>query len=316
MLIKTNEIQYKHGLPFEAELSVIGNQYPHRHNTELELVYCLKGEIHLIASDQDYIISAGQIHSIDFRDIHFLSGSDDNLTLTFHLDLSSLSNWEELKYVFFACESNHCFPYQKPALDRVKDIVLALSYIYFLDNTDYEDSCKASVEELGRTLLQYFNWFNYENNDEYMNQELYDRANRILIYIAENYKKKISVSHLAAREHINKNYFSQFISKTVFSSFSNIVNYVRCYNAESLLLTTDMSISEISFECGFSDPKYFYRAFKSLWNMTPTENRERYRLQCENAIKSKSSTTIEGSAATVLLKDYITLWHLEKALNL
>lgn len=148
-----------------------------------------------------------------------------------------------------------------------------------------------------------------------MNQDLYDRFTRVLEYIINNYKEKITVSQLASREHMNRNYFSQFVSKTVFSSFSNMVNYIRCYNAEILLLTTEKSISDISFECGFSDPKYFYSAFKSLWHMTPNEDRERYSKQFADAKAGKSSTTLSDSAAAVKIKDFITTWHIAKCLS-
>lgn len=316
MDIIEKKIKYKKDMPFEAQLCKISKQLPHRHTTELELVYCLKGSIHLIAADQDYLLTPGQIHSIDFYDIHYLNGSEENLTLIFHLDLSKLPEWEELNYVYYACESNHCFPYQKPAMDKVKDIILALSYIYFTGNSG-ETDCNMVVRNLADLLLQYFNWFNYENQDEYMNRDLYDRFTRILEYINKNYQKKITVSQLANREHMDRNYFSQFISKTVFSSFSNMVNYIRCYNAETLLLKTDKPISEISFECGFSDPKYFYSAFKALWHMTPTEDRERYALQYAEANTEKNSSTIlSDNAAADKIKDYITFWHLRKCLQI
>lgn len=312
MIIPEPKLKYKNNMPFSAELCRIGKQYPHRHSTELELVYCLEGTIHLIAADQDYVLTPGQIHSIDYYDLHYLNGSSDNMTLIFHLDLSALPEWDELRYVYYACESNHCFPYQQPAMDRVKDIILALSTIYFRgDDVD----CSRGVRTLADVLLQYFNWFNYENQDDYMNEDLYARFTRILKYINNNYREKITVSQLASREHMNRTYFSQFISKTVFNSFSNMVNYIRCYNAEILLLTTDMSVSDISFECGFSDPKYFYSAFKSLWHLTPTEDRRRYARQCLDAKAIKnSSIPFSDDAAAAIIRDYISKWHITKCL--
>ncbi len=312
MNIEISEIKYKNDMPFEAELHNIQKQFPHRHSTELELVYCLEGSIHLIAADQDYIISAGQIHSIDFWDIHYLESNEKNVTLIFHLDLSALPKWDYLKYIFFACESNHCYPYQNPAMEQVKDIVLSLSNVYLNNTILTVEEKNSAVDKLSSILLQYFNWFNYNNQDEYMNQSLFDRFTRVLAYIQENYKRKITVSQLAAQEHVNKNYFSQFISKTVFNSFSTMVKYIRCYEAETLLLTTDMSISDISFDCGFSDPKYFYSAFKELWRTTPREHRRKYARQCELASISETGIPFEEKEAVMIVDRYIIKWHLKK----
>ena len=52
MRIETPTLQYKNGWPFEAQLCRIGRQLPHRHPSELELVYCLEGTVHLEAAEQ------------------------------------------------------------------------------------------------------------------------------------------------------------------------------------------------------------------------------------------------------------------------
>ncbi|MGI6767098.1 MAG: AraC family transcriptional regulator [Lentihominibacter sp.] len=323
MILTEPKLEYKAGFPFEAELCRIGKTLPHRHPTELELIYVFEGSIRIRVAEQEAVLSKGDVHSIDFYDIHFLenaaNGDDcaenDNLVLLLHLDLSKLPCWEELQPVFFACETTHCFPYQEGAMSRVKDLILSLAYVYFRgESGDFSES----VDELIRILRKYFNWFNYNNHDEFMNIDLYNRFERILTYILDNYREKISVSQLAEKENINRNYFSQFLSKTVFLSFGNMVNFIRCYNAEPLLVATDMSISDIAFECGFSDPKYFYAAFKQLWHRTPSEHRCLYRRQYASAMaeiesmRTTKSGTITDEAAALIIKDYITEWHLTK----
>ncbi len=320
--MKLNEytLRYKNNLPFQAELSKVSNIIPHHHGRELELVYCLDGNVHLEAADQKATLHAGQLHSIDFEDIHCLWSDEDNTTLIFHLDLTRMPNWKYLKHIFFACEDQHLYPYQQQAMDLVKDIVLSLSYAYFTGDLRPPQRFDKPLKELIDTLLQYFNWFNYENQDDYMNVELYERFHRVLTYCLEHYEKKITVSQLAAQENINRNYFSQFIGKTVFSSFSNMVNYIRCYNAEKLLLTTDMPNAEISYACGFSDPKYFYTAFKDLWGCTPSEHRQQYEDYYQECLKDplnkQGETTLTDRRAANILKDFILQWHLDKTFRL
>ena len=319
MELKRFELRYKNDLPFQAVLSKVSNIIPHRHETELEFVYCLDGIVHLEAADQEATLHAGQLHSIDFADIHCLWSDDDNTTLIFHIDLSRMENWEYLENIFFACESLHLYPYQEKAMEQVKDIVLSLSYEFFKGDLDPAERFEAPVKKLIDILLQYFNWFNYEDQDDYMNVDIYARFHRVLTYCIENYKDKITVSKLAEQENINRNYFSQFIGKTVFSSFSNMVNYIRCWHAEDLLLTTDMPNSEISYECGFSDPKYFYAAFKDLWGCTPSEHRDAYEEYYQECLKdphNKNEAVIPDRHAAVIVEKYILKWHLIKNVSL
>jgi transcriptional regulator GlxA family with amidase domain len=48
----------------------------------------------------------------------------------------------------------------------------------------------------------------------------------------------------------------------------------RIKKATELLKNTNMNISEIAYMCGFNDPKYFSKVFKSSIGKTPSEYRE------------------------------------------
>lgn len=306
--MKINEqiISYETNSPYSIQLLNISHMNPHFHRKELELVYCLEGHVDLVAGHQKVRIHAGEIFSIDYRDIHYIYSTKRNVTLIFHLDLTRLDiPFETLSNIFFSCESNHCYPYQIPAMNRVKDILLTLAY----------GSIPASEtlpNKLLSTLLDYFNWFNYENQTSQMNLELHERFYRVLNYCYNNYNKKITISQLAESEHITKNYFSQFINKTVFRSFSSMIKYIRCYEAEQLLLNTEMSIADISYACGFSDSKYLYAAFRQWWGTTPAEHRLNYASYMK---EPESIEPIEQSDAQLFLREYITEWHIEKTLS-
>jgi len=49
---------------------------------------------------------------------------------------------------------------------------------------------------------------------------------------------------------------------------------LRLQKAEVLLKTKKLNISEISFECGYNDPKYFGRSFKKYFGKSPKEYKE------------------------------------------
>ena len=51
----------------------------------------------------------------------------------------------------------------------------------------------------------------------------------------------------------------------------------RIKHACSLLRQTDLSVKEIAYSCGFSNPHYFATCFKSSTGFTPSEFREKRR---------------------------------------
>lgn len=52
---------------------------------------------------------------------------------------------------------------------------------------------------------------------------------------------------------------------------SDVITSFRLQKAEILLKTKKLNISEISFECGYNDPKYFARSFKKYFGKSPKE---------------------------------------------
>lgn len=150
-------------------------------------------------------------------------------------------------------------------------------------------------------LLDYFDWFNYINVYPSRNDDIRERFQAISAYCQLNLKRKLTISELAETVHINENYLSQFIRKSPYGSFSNMIGYMRCFAAQRLLLTTELSVIEISNQCGFSDDKYFYKHFRLAWGKTPTEHRQWYR----EYISSKDEIhTVSNEEAYKILEPY------------
>jgi transcriptional regulator GlxA family with amidase domain len=48
----------------------------------------------------------------------------------------------------------------------------------------------------------------------------------------------------------------------------------RIRKAVKMLETTSKNVSEIAYQCGFSDPKYFSKCFKATFEQTPSEYKQ------------------------------------------
>ena len=100
----------------------------------------------------------------------------------------------------------------------------------------------------------------------------------ILLYIAGHYQdENFSVRDCARHFNFNSNYFSTLFSKSTGVTFQQYLNSLRLRNFEYLLLNTDDPITEICSRAGFSSVKTLNRRFRAVWNMTPTQYRQRNR---------------------------------------
>ena len=70
--------------------------------------------------------------------------------------------------------------------------------------------------------------------------------------------------------------FNRFIKKRAGKTFINYVNDVRLIYATKQLINTDMSVSEISYNCGFNNISNFNRIFKKIKKITPSNYRNEF----------------------------------------
>lgn len=97
--------------------------------------------------------------------------------------------------------------------------------------------------------------------------------NEIKLYARENFKSDIKLSDLAKLYNFNEKYIGRLFKSTTDVSFTQYVNRLRLNHAKDLLLSTEKSIIDVAFDCGFENVTYFNRIFKKNLKMTPTEFR-------------------------------------------
>lgn len=285
--LRDHKINYSKTSPISIEICNIRHTPVHFHGSDIELIYCLEGEVKIRCNHEIVTLKKGQIFTVDFEDIHCLFSDKDNLLIMMHIDMKNMKKpWDYMQYVYFACEDNSCQPYQQQPLQQVKNIVLATAFLYTKSGQLPLQQSHDIAGKIGEIMLEYFDWFNYINIYPNNNDEIRDRFQAISAYCRTNLRNKVTISELAKTVHINENYLSQFIRKSPYGSFSNMMGYIRCYVAQYMLLSTDYSVIDISNQCGFSDDKYFYKHFKLAWGQTPKELRQWYKdyIQTEDEI--------------------------------
>lgn len=99
-----------------------------------------------------------------------------------------------------------------------------------------------------------------------------------LDFINANFTNDISISALANANGYSPVHFINLFKKHYGCTPKSYISFLRLKKAQHLLKSTNMSVGEISSECGFSDILYFCRFFKSHCNMTPTEFKKAVKL--------------------------------------
>lgn len=101
-----------------------------------------------------------------------------------------------------------------------------------------------------------------------------DFYNRFLtIFDKEMANADLSVDVLASKMGLERTQFYRKIKALTNYSPVELIRNLRLKHARRMLTSTDKSVSEIAYDCGFSTPAYFTRCFRDAYGQTPSDLR-------------------------------------------
>ncbi|MHA8067370.1 AraC family transcriptional regulator [Aquirufa sp. ROCK2-A2] len=100
------------------------------------------------------------------------------------------------------------------------------------------------------------------------------RINKVCNYIQNHFSDKLSIKKVADLIHLTESNFCKFFKKATGKTYSNYINEIRINEACRLLVQTEKTVSQISFECGFETLSYFNRVFMKIKQTTPSKYKE------------------------------------------
>jgi len=197
------------------------------------------------------------------------------ITIQFHSDLflQSLLNkkqFQSLSVMFEDAKKGIVF--SRETILKVKDKLIALSS----NKTGFH-----AVIELITILYELSIDPNYRIlcNSTFINTKDSSESRRIqkvISYLNVNYQKEIHLAEIANYIGMTEVSFSRFMKKRTGKNFVEYLNDLRLGIASRLLVNTNKTVAEITYECGFNNLSNFSRIFKKRKGSTPKEFRDNY----------------------------------------
>ena len=103
-----------------------------------------------------------------------------------------------------------------------------------------------------------------------------ERINRVMNYMMDNYKQKIELDEIADLVNLNRSSFCRYFKNKTHKTCSQFLNEIRIANACKLLITGEMTISQICYEIGYNNISHFNRQFKLINGLTAKEYTRNY----------------------------------------
>lgn len=262
---------------FRSALPSDGSMFYEHHHTAFEITMVLSGggtyatdesefefldgDIFLFGTDERHWIK--KLHCrTEFLNIHF----EPRFIWSENFGISS----GELIRVFLNRKKK---PFNK--LDMEKDSSKAISRLMFLmekelveKKQEHEIMLKVHLVNILIEMIRSFEGQLSESDFSYNAQSLH-HIEKSLKYIDAHLSENLTLTEIAQKAHMSKNYFCRLFKKLNGMSPWDYITVKRIERAVMYLNTTDLTRLEIAQRCGYNNTSNFYYAFKKVTGKAP-----------------------------------------------
>ncbi|GIO86952.1 hypothetical protein J25TS5_38840 [Paenibacillus faecis] len=148
-------------------------------------------------------------------------------------------------------------------LDVVSSLISGMIEEYHNKHQGYQTMLTSRFMELAVYLSR-----QYDSQEKSIDPSLMHLANAVS-YIEDHYLEPVTLEEIAAKSEISVRHLNRIFKAYYQTTPIAYLQRLRLERACTLLRQTNLSITDISYECGFNDSNYLARQFKKKYGMTP-----------------------------------------------
>jgi AraC-like DNA-binding protein len=234
--------------------------------------FCVQGKKYLLEEDECIIINSNSGHAT-------LAKEPDSIAMVLHLDpiyfKEYFKDYESLRF-------ENIINVSEKGRENCKAInYLLASLIEELKKTSEERQIISNtiISLVVVNVIRMFSSSKENVKKIKQSKSQMKVISKVLKFIEDNYKEKISLNKIANMLNYNPCYFSQFFKANIGINYYEYLTRIRIREATFDLVKTERSISDIALEHGFSDAKSFNKGFKDSFGRSPNQ----YRSEIKNS---------------------------------
>lgn len=264
---------------FQAERNSEGVGRWHYHK-ELEILVILEGSLEVYVEEELHNMQKGDVLLIGSSQLHRdRTYADSGLKyIVFQFDIGQYFDPTTMPYIKYFSETrrplshlNYIFTENQKAKRQLYDCVEEIYRESKTKGEGYEIAVSILIKKILLTLLRSDarKLLNHKDDTEIL------RLKPALDYIEQNINEKIQVEDASKIINISYYYFVKYFKKVMGMSFTEYVNYRKIKRAERILLTRDISISQVGETIGMPNMAHFYKTFRKYNDCSPSEFRKK-----------------------------------------
>ncbi|MFC5704335.1 helix-turn-helix domain-containing protein [Cohnella faecalis] len=245
------------------------------YHPECEILLVQSGEMDVDVGDETYHLASGDVVLVGSSQLHRDRSYDRALEyIVLQFDLQSFFDQSTIPYLQYFNETkvplssmNYIFKENEEARAAAFECIRQIHEEAQQKESGYELAVNLLIKKLLLLLIR---------NDSKGLLAGQDRMERIrlkpvLDFVETKIDERIAVEDACRLANMSYYYFVKFFKKIMGLSFTEYVNFRKIKRAEQLLLTRDLSVSEVGDQIGMANMAHFYKMFKRFNGCSPKE---------------------------------------------
>lgn len=234
-----------------------------------EIYFLLKGNRRYFIDDGIYNLSKGDVALIEPDLLHKTVSVDDKpyTRMLIYFDTAILN--PQINKELLSCFSARHMKIPKNRTEYIEDILMKAHNEFNKEDAFSNELLKGYITE----ILAFLSRTAQDKENIYIPDDIDESVLRATLFIRNNFDKDIFLRDVAQEANMSRTYFSAKFKECTGFGFCEFLNIVRIMNAEKLLITTNISITDVATKCGFNDSNYFAMIFKKMKGITPLKYR-------------------------------------------
>ncbi len=243
----------------------------HGHEKICELILVYQGYGTYFVGDCTFQISPGDILFYNAGDLHEVRSDFQTEIGTFCFGLTDLR--------FYDLPENHIIPAGRAyaCTSGVKyKALLSLCTMIFEQLTDGRHNADLLIQMLSSSLVLIAKELSTEQVGVAPKGKNYDLAARIKTYIDTHYAEELTLAKISEELHISPYYAAHVFKDIMGSSPIQYMIRRRIGEAQTLLINSEYSATQISTMVGYDNTNYFCTLFSKMVGLSPIRYRTNY----------------------------------------
>lgn len=237
-------------------------------HSDIELQLILTGSVECHVSHRIYALSEGDILLTNRKQPHALVLPSPNCTAIWAAINPAFcrSYFPELSKIRFR---DVLFHQNHPLNANLRKCLLQMYDCCRLHEAHSEFKIHEILNHIAYLLLSNTQYSTLSLEEADLERRNEQRIAQVIDYVEHNYSMQPRLKDLSERMNLSEDYLSHFIKDTLGVTFREYLTHVRLRHAVELMRNQATSQLDILLQTGFSDYRYFLRAFTRVYGCSP-----------------------------------------------